>query len=233
MWFHNFMRKRSVSQIAVPFSDQTTPAMISRAQKNGMSIAELRVDLYSSYEIKHVLKEILKFKKISTIATIRSKKEGGAWKGTEKERLKLFKIVLPHVDKIDIELSSRSILKEVIANAHRLKKTVIVSYHNFQKTPKPAFLTNILKKSKAAGADIVKIAVMARSKKDVEAMAEFTSTHAREGLITLSMGKEGVLSRVLFPCLGSLLTFAHIGRSTAPGQMDLKTTSTLLKNLYS
>ena len=119
--------------IAVPFTDKFSSAAIRRAQKDGMSIAELRIDLYSSYKKKYVLKEVLKFKKIGTIATIRSRKEGGAWKGSEKERLELFKAVLPHVDKIDVELSSAAILKKVVSEAHRLKKTVIVSYHNFQK----------------------------------------------------------------------------------------------------
>lgn len=218
--------------IAVPFGDRVSAGSIQQAVKSGMQIAELRIDLYSSYQKSHVLSESHKFKKISTIATIRSKKEGGSWKGSEQERLELFKTVLPHVNKIDIELSSGKILKEVITEAHRLKKTVIVSYHNFQKTPSQAALESIFKKAKAAGADLVKIAAMARSKKDMRVLAEFTLRHAKEGVITLSMGKEGVLSRILFPSLGSKLTFAHIGRSTAPGQMDLKATATFFKKLY-
>ena len=208
--------------------DKISLTAIHQAKKDGMDVAELRIDLFSSCDKNHVLSEIKKFKGIPVIATIRSKKEGGSWRGSERERLLLFKAVLPHVKKVDIELSSKTILKEVVAEARRLRKTVIVSYHNFQKTPSSAFLGTILKKAKAAGADIVKIAAMARSKKDMRLLAEFTSSHAKEGLITLSMGKEGALSRILFPSLGSLLTFAHIGRSTAPGQMDLKTTKRLL-----
>ncbi len=218
--------------IAVPFTDKVSPLAISRAKKEGMSVAELRIDLYSAHQKTYVLNEIYKFKKIPTIATIRSKKEGGSWKSSERERLELFKAVLPHVNNVDIELSSKKILKEVITEAHRLKKTVIVSCHNFQKTPSQAALEGIFKKAKAAGADIVKIAAMARSKKDMRTLAEFTLRHARAGVITLSMGKEGVLSRILFPSLGSQLTFAHVSRSTAPGQMDLKTTAYFFKKLY-
>ena len=220
-------------RIAVPFTDKTPLSAIQLARKEGMGIAELRIDLYSSYSNDHVLREVRKFKKIKTIATIRSKREGGQWTGHEKKRLALFKAVLPQVDTVDIELSSRSILKETIAEAHRLKKTVIVSYHNFKKTPSSSALVGILKQAKRAGADIVKIAAMAHSKKDMRTLAEFTLTHAKEGLITLSMGKEGALSRILFPSLGSLLTFAHTGHSTAPGQMDLKTTAFFFKKLYS
>ena len=224
--------RRKHPLIAVPFADRTRPAAIGQAKKNGMDIAELRIDLYSSRQRGHVLKEIKKFEALPTIATIRSKKEGGQWSGSERERLELFKSILPCVGAVDVELSSKSILKEVIGEARRLKKTVIVSYHNFKTTPGQKFLVQILKKAKAAGADVVKIAVMARSKKDLQAMADFTASHAGDKIITLSMGREGALSRILFPSLGSLLTFAHVGRPTAPGQMDLKTTAFFFQKLY-
>lgn len=197
-----------------------------------MAIAELRLDFYSSREEKSVMSEFLKFKRIPVIATIRSRKEGGRWNGSEEERLHLFEIAMPHADAVDIELSSKSILKDVIRKTHREKKVAIVSYHNFEKTPDLNFLRKILKQAKAAGADIVKIATMAKSKKDVIMLAEFTSFYASQNLITFSMGKVGAVSRILFPSLGSLLTFAYVGRSTAPGQWDLRTTSAYLKKLY-
>lgn len=197
-----------------------------------MDIAELRVDLFSSSEKEYVFKELRKFKGIPTLATIRSKKEGGQWQRTESARLALLKAVLPLVDAVDIELSSAGILKEVIQEARRLKKIAIVSYHNFKTTPTLDSLKKILKKAKAAGADVVKIAAMANSRKDMRTLAEFTLSHADQKLITLSMGKEGAISRILFPALGSLLTFAHAGHSTAPGQWDLKTTSFFIRKLY-
>ena len=223
--------RRKHPLITVPFADHAPPAAIRQAKKNGMDVAELRIDLYSSHKKDRVLHEIKKFKALPIIATIRSKKEGGQWSGSERERLELFKSVLPHVGAVDIELGSKSILKEVVREAHRLKKTAIISYHNFKKTPDPRFLVKILKEAKAAGADVVKIAVMARSKKDLRTMADFTASHAEERIITLSMGREGALSRILFPLLGSLMTFAHVGRPTAPGQWDLKTTVFYFKKL--
>ncbi len=219
------------ASIAVSFSDRDSLAAIRRAKRLGMTVAELRVDLFSSQKEEHVLSVIRKFKGVPLIATIRSRKEGGKWKGREAERLKLFMAVMPRVDAVDIEWTSQSIRGEVVREAKRLKKTVIVSYHDFKKTPSAVFLNTILKNAKLSGADVVKIAVMARSQKDVRLLAEFTCSHASEGLITLSMGNQGALSRVLFPSLGSLLTFAHIGRPTAPGQMDLETMAGYLKKL--
>lgn len=224
---------RPTPLIAVPLADKVSPSSIHRAKKLGMDIAELRIDLFSSYKKDHLLIEIKKFKGIPVIATIRSKKEGGRWSGSEKERLELFKTVLPHAAYVDIERSSKLILKEVVREAKKLKKTVIISYHDFSKTPEMNFLKKILKSAKSAGADIVKIAVTAKSLQDVRRLGEFTASHATQKLITLSMGKTGALSRLLFPSLGSLVTFASHGRSTAPGQWDLKMTSAYFKKLYS
>ena len=60
-------------------------------------------------------------------------------------------------------------------------------------------------------------------------LAAFTAENARRHVIAIAMGKAGAASRIIFPGLGSLLTYAHLGRATAPGQMDLKTTVSLLK----
>jgi 3-dehydroquinate dehydratase-1 len=45
------------------------------------------------------------------------------------------------------------------------------------------------------------------------------------------MGDAGVASRVLFPALGSLLTYASAGTQTAPGQLDLDEAVALLRRL--
>ena len=215
--------------IVVPFSGTVTAPAVRRAKAAGMDAAELRLDLYPSLSPDIFIREIRKFKGTPVIATVRSRKEGGKWSGSEKERLELFKAVFPLVDAVDIELSSKVILKEVLREARRLKKTVIVSYHNFSRTPSRPFLEKILKDAKSAGAGIVKIAAMARSEKDLRILAEFTGARASENLITLSMGSRGAFSGVLLPALGSLLTFAHTGKATAPGQLDLKTTALYLE----
>jgi len=46
------------------------------------------------------------------------------------------------------------------------------------------------------------------------------------------MGDAAVATRVLFPALGSLLTYAHAGTETAPGQIPLVEMRQLLRRLY-
>jgi len=218
--------------IAVPFRDRTPPAAIRKAKREGAGIAELRIDLFSSAAPAHVLREIRKFHAFPTIATLRSRREGGSWRGGEKERLSLFRAVLPRVDAVDIELSSGTILKEVAGAAHKAKKTVIISFHDFRKTPSAPRLAAVLRQAKSRGADIVKIAAFARSADDVKRLADFTLANRSKNLIVIAMGKKGTVSRILFPALGSLVTFAHGGQRTAPGQLSCRALAGLLKQLH-
>ena len=219
-------------RIAVGFTDQTSLTTIRNAKKHGLDIVELRIDQYGSFDKRYVLKELKKFKGTPTIATIRSKTEGGAWNLSEAERLSLFKAVIPEVNAIDIELSSKTIIKELVQTAHRAKKLVFISYHNFEGTPEVPQLNKIANKAKTLGADVVKIATLVWKREDIRKLSLFTLSNAPKNLITIGMGPNGVISRILFPALGSLITYASLGKPTAPGQLDYHTTFELLRKLY-
>ena len=208
-------------RIAVPFRAGNNPASINAAIRLGMDIAELRIDQFASRTQANVLAEIEKFRAIPVLATIRAASEGGAWKDSDAERLALYKAVLPHVDAVDVELSSSAIAPDVVAAAHVLAKPVVLSFHDFAKTPPLDKLNAIARDARAAGADIVKVAAMCTSQDDVRILTRFTLDHASEGVVVIGMGPIGVPTRVLFPALGSLFTFAAYGEGTAPGQLQL------------
>ena len=151
---------------------------------------------------------------------------------SEQERLSLFKKIIPEVNAVDIELSAETILPEVVQAAHAAGKIVILSYHNFDRTPALKELNGIMDKAKSLGADIVKVATLATQQEDIQALAGFTIAHAKKNIVTIAMGSEGTLSRVFFPALGSLLTYAHIGQPTAPGQLGYVELFELLRKFY-
>lgn len=217
-----------VSKVAVALKDGAPAGLLREMKNSGVNIFELRIDQFASLSPQYVLKEITKFKKLPILATIRSKKEGGKWRGSEEKRLGLYEIVIPKVAMVDIELSSDSILDCVMKAAKKHKKTAIISYHNFKATPPTGKLNQILRRARAAGADIVKIAAMARSHKDVQTLLDFTKKNARKKIITIAMGEKGAISRVLFPRFGSMMTYASLDESMAPGQMNYQTMLKLL-----
>ena len=219
-------------RIAVGFKDQATPATLRDAKNFGLDIVELRIDQYSSFEKEYVLKQVSKFRQFPTIATLRSKEEGGDWNLSESARLQLFETIIPQVDAIDIELSAGEILPKVIRSAHKAKKIAVISHHNFDRTPDAKDLLKILKDAKTLGADIVKIATMALKRADLQTLAAFTIANASQNLVTMAMGSEGLLSRIFFPALGSLITYAYLGEPTAPGQLSYESTFNYLSNFY-
>ena len=61
---------------------------------------------------------------------------------------------------------------------------------------------------------------MSRCYNDILRLANLTLKH--KNIITISMGEMAKISRVLFPILGSLITYGETGTISAPGQLSLK-----------
>ncbi len=219
-------------RIIAPFTDTTPSDVIRDAERSYLDIAEARIDLFESLESSHVLGQIERVTDVPIIATIRSLVEGGKWIRSDEERLELFESAIPYVDAIDIETSSASILDRVINQAKDAGKLVVVSYHNFESTPDLDTLTYHFEKAKQSGADIVKIATYVLDKSDIQTLAMLTINKSNTALVVLGMGSIGVKTRILFPALGSLMTYAFLDRATAPGQLSLKETYDCLKLLY-
>ncbi len=217
--------------VAVSFRGGVSAGTIAGVRRDGIKLAELRIDLFKRLDSPHVLNEIKRYKGFVRIATIRSRKEGGKAHLSEKERLTLFRAILPLVEAIDVELSSKTILRDLVAEARRRKKCIIISYHNFKKMPALSELQKIVNKSLLAGASIVKIAAMARRTEDLKIITELTLENKKKNIITIAMGEKGAASRVFLPVIGSLLAYAHVGKVTAPGQLDHRTMLSLLGNI--
>ncbi len=217
--------------VAVPFTDDADDADLARAQALGADIAEFRIDRFTSREPDHVVSRVRCSARLPTIATIRNAAEGGAWTGTGESRLELFRAVLPDVEAVDVELSADRVMEPVLTAAHALDRPVIVSMHDFRGTPPLAELTDSVARARDAGADVVKVATMVRSQDDLRSLAGLLSTDHGIALVVIGMGSLGAPSRLLFPFLGSRLTFAAFGESSAPGQLPLHEMAATLRSL--
>lgn len=218
------------ARVAVPFRDDTPREAVQALVARGLDVAELRVDLFASREPAHVLAGMPAFAGVPRLATLRSASEGGGWSAPEAERLALYRTLLPHVDAIDVEIAS-AIARDAIAAARAAGKLAIASFHDFDRTPDARSLGERVAAGRACGADVVKIAAQVHGAADLRTLARVLIEHEGIGLIVIGMGDAGVASRVLFPALGSLLTYASAGTQTAPGQLDLDEAVALLRRL--
>lgn len=216
--------------IAAVITGGVNTGAIRKAASLGAGLLEIRVDTFTSIEPVRLLASFEKLKKITELPillTIRSTKEGGQLPLPDRQRAGLYQALIPFADLVDIELSSSGIRKNVVDFAKRSKKRVIVSHHDFESTPVDKKLSKIIKLSREAGGDIVKIASMVKSQSDLKRLAGLLCSD--NGLIVIGMGALGKPSRVFFPMLGSLITYGSVTKSTAPGQMSLKEMQTELR----
>lgn len=212
------------------------PAENAKAAKwLGADVLELRLDLLNFSGIEDAKKTIERIKvntKLPCIATNRLQSDGGKWQGSEEERIALLMDMIPFVDAVDIELSSEDGLRRmVIGSAKEKGVTVIVSAHDFDDTPSLDDMKSTLHSAHEIGADIAKMAVMARTKQDVLNLLQ--ATHDMEKPVcTIAMGHIGRHSRIVAPCYGSCLTYGAIATALAPGQIKIHELRSALEILF-
>lgn len=206
--------------IALTVSDRENIKAIGRL---GVDLLEIRLDCFRRLDENYVIAKIQYYKELDRplILTIRDKNEGGKRFISDKLKFSLYALAIKLVDAVDIELNSK-MLSGVLRLARKNKKTTIISFHDFKSVPPERMLEELLKKAKSHRGDIFKIACMARTPEDMLRLALFTLRKKREGIISILLGIRGSKSRVVFPALGSLISYTHLSRSFAPGQIPVK-----------
>lgn len=138
------------------------------------------------------------------------------------------------VDLIDAELFSPKAV-DIIQGVHEAGIPVIVSSHDFEKTPDTQELMRRLRLMDLLGGDILKIAVMPKSRKDVLTLLEVTeemSSVCTKPLVTMAMSGLGTITRISGEIFGSALTFGTVSKASAPGQMAADRLKEILDALH-
>ena len=133
---------------------------------------------------------------------------------------------------VDIEIEADARFREELTGAaHARNRRVIISYHNFRKTPARAELEALVERAFAFGADIAKIACRVRERRDNARLLGLLDLGPP--LIVVGMGRLGRLTRIVAPYLGSQFTYANLGKGkqTAEGQMDAASLERILLEL--
>ncbi len=224
-----------IPKICVPIVARNIDELFSQARamsNKDFDIVEWRVDWFedilnpdSIRRASRILRGILDHKPI--LFTFRSSQEGGKMEiGMEYYRkINTMAIAERLADMIDIELfCGDAIVTDIVSAAHKNGMPVIISNHDFEKTPPQAELVSRMHRAEALGADILKISVMPQSRQDVLELLSATEQMSRESecpLITMSMGSRGVISRLSGEVFGSAVTFGTIGLASAPGQIEI------------
>jgi 3-dehydroquinate dehydratase-1 len=156
------------------------------------------------------------------LATNRSPQESGKGEADEGERVaKLVEAVGLGASMVDVELSLKSL--EKVVPQLKPKATCIISFHDFKRTPPYAELAEIARRQVAAGADVCKVVTTATSFADNMTMLRLIKAFPQTKMVALTMGSEGMASRILSPLAGGFFTYASLerGKESAPGQLTV------------
>ena len=202
---------------------EKTPKKLQTVLKNALKksdYAEIRFDFLKPKDVPEAL-ELTKRHLKKCVCTLRPKSEGGVFSGSEKERILIIKLIAEYNPfLLDIEYNTLSKNKKLSAYIKKTKTNVLVSWHDFKKTPDIKVLTKMLKKMKKFS-HYVKIVTSAKQVDDSSRVLALYALGKKINLIAFSMGDYGKMSRILCLYLGSPYTYVSLGKPIAPGQFSL------------
>lgn len=201
---------------------ETTPRRLSVVLQKALKrsdYAEIRFDFLRPEAVPEAL-QLVKRHLHRSVCTLRPETEGGRFQGTEKDRISILKLIAeynPYL--LDVEFSTLSKNKELLNYVKKTGTQILVSWHDFEKTPSFAALSERLRKMQRV-AKYVKIVTTANSIKDSTTVLSLYRKQNSK-LIAFAMGDFGRISRILCLYLGSPYTYVSFGKPVAPGQFSL------------
>ena len=225
-------------KICVPVCEKTTEAVLDAVKEVKTTPADLiewRID-YFDEDMFAAAPEIFKTAApLPVLCTFRTKAEGGEREIDPAAYFALNEALgalgVPMLDlELALCLAHEARAKQAIDALHARGAVLVLSSHDFEKTPPRDALVERYRQMEALGGDLPKIAVMPQNERDVMVLlSAMTEASAACGpLIGISMGELGKLTRVRGGAFGSVMTFASKGKASAPGQIDAETLASML-----
>ena len=219
------------TNVCASITDNNIRDIISTVDKikdEDIDYIELRLDLIddiTSMKAKKLIGQVRHLTDKGIILTNRTILEGGFFEGSDQERIGILVDNASLVDIVDVELSTdKKLIQRVVDAADK----TIISFHDFTQTADADALQKIIDEALRLG-DIAKIAVMPNCIEDTYTVMGLLLEN--DNLVAISMDKMGTYTRIVAPIMGSPITYASVGEKSAPGQLDIHQTISMIKRL--
>jgi 3-dehydroquinate dehydratase-1 len=218
-------------------------AQLRRAASPFVDIVEVRLDTFPAIHragaetfAADLLRTVRRRTKKPVLLTLRSHTESGqsvsaAERLSDPARETLLRPLIPLVAMLDVEVRRGAFARRMSAVARRAGVDSIQSFHNF-KSARINGLNRWVTRARAQGADVFKIAVTPKRDGELEAFLKWGMS-LKMPRVLIGMGAASVVSRTVGFTFGSLLTYGHLGRSAAPGQMAAADLGRAVRRIYS
>jgi 3-dehydroquinate dehydratase type I len=177
-------------------------------------LVEFRLDNLSNFA---ALEDIAHKKTFPAIAADKSNRDAAT------TRKRLMTAASSGFEFIDLDLASPHVRSDV-RQVKSMGSGVIVSFHDFSKTPSRNELGEVLDSEIKAGSDVCKVVTTALCPRDNLSILRFLEEESsKTRLVSFAMGHHGIASRILSPLFGAEFTFASLTEAskTADGQLTI------------
>lgn len=204
---------------------------VRKAEKSSADLIEVRLDALSEDGELPKVSEVKK----PLIATNRTPLDRGTFDESEESRIeKLLEAVEGGFSYVDLELRTPGLRKSIETFRGKGSK-IILSHHDFYRTPAINELQLIKAELENFRPDFCKIVTMANSLEDNFTVLGLLGRNSPDGtpLVSFAMGEAGAWSRVIGPFYGSAFTYASLehGSETAPGQLSISDLRSIYRTL--
>ena len=207
---------RLVASIRADSEDELKRASLDRAGR--ADVVELRIDKIADPDLERV-RDIGRRVGKPLLLTCRSAREGGAFSGTESERLAILERAgTLGFEYLDVEIDALS-----VPLPRRSETKLVLSHHDFKAIPPDVDLK--VARALELGADVVKIAARVSSLEGSLRLARAGERARKAGkaYVPVPLGPAGTSGRILASRLGAFFSYAPLAaaKATAPGQIPL------------
>ncbi len=231
--------------LCAPVVEETQEKIISNIKDmadQGVEMIEWRIDWYRDGKDPEAVTALLrKLAPVVThtvlLGTFRSREQGGQKDISLDDYLELNLQAAKTgvLDLADMEFFQVKAPEETVHALRQAGVGVVASDHDFSRTPDSDSIKNKLEQMYLSGADFVKLAVMPQDKPDVlrlmEGILSVKKKYPMSHIIAISMGNDGVISRLLGQWFHSEVTFAAFAKTSAPGQVSYDEARMVLKQM--
>ena len=217
------VRGKDQPRICIPIVETSSDKAL-RAIQQADQVADL-IELRMDYLRTPAITILLNGREKPFIITNRREGEGGKFRGNERKRLEVLEEAVDlAVEYVDVEMrSDESLLLNLLAN--KKETQVILSFHDYQKTPSKKELQKLFDRMTRLGADITKIVTFARTWEDnfnVLSLIAYARKRKQE-IVAFCMGEKGKMSRIFSPIIGAAWTYASLtkDKASASGQLTV------------
>ena len=180
--------------------------------------AEIRLDYLDASDVVPLL-ESVSSRMGRAVLTLRSRKEGGRFGGTEAERIRLLEGAAAHGPfLLDVEYNT---LLNNPGLRSRLNTDILASWHDLRGSPPVARLRRRMGEM-GKYSDWVKMVVTADAGYGAAAILSLYAHRGKTNLVAFAMGEAGRFTRLCSMHLGCPFMYVSLGDPVAAGQYSLE-----------